>query len=347
MKRLALIWVAFAAGCGIDIDVGTDLPTDSGLIATPVTPAQCPPRAELRSFRITLDPTPLIEPSCWNDGGVPSDYTLAGETFEVLVVQRQTLGVLGMTPQRLGDSPTITVGQAFGGNENSYEWTSTHVSPSGVRGTLARFDFDRLDTRETAGTLRLESAWSCPRFTTCPVPSDGRSCSVERRFVASAIEPNAAWTAVTTPVLAGAKPYLVVIDLGALSRPEGDCVTPEMPATRELTPNARAIEAWQIAWPLVRAPTRTYALRGAPVVEAQSDFGPFSQERVAESDGGVDARETRTTTATLNLPCGNTGGRGLELTSRYECAGSGCASLPLPEDRGTCSVSVPFFTFEL
>jgi hypothetical protein len=348
MKWFALACLACATGCPIDIDLGNDRQPDAGFSPTPVTPFEvCPPRAELRSYRITLEPTAVSEPSCWNGGGVPVDHTLAEETFEVLLVQRRTLGVLGMAPQKLGDSPAITVGQAIGGNETRYEWISTHVSPSGLRQTSARFDFDRLDTLETAGVLRLESSWVCPRFTTCVTPSDSRSCTVERRLIASVIQPNASWTAVTTPVLSGARPHLVVIDLGVLSRPEGDCVTPEMPATRELTPNARAIEVWQLAWPLVRAPARTYVFRGAPAVETESDFGPIFQQHVTMRDAGVDARETRTTTAVLNLPCGNEGGRGLELASRYECEGTGCAALEPPEDRGLCSVSVPYATFDL
>ena len=347
MKWLAVFCLACASGCRMEIDLGSDDPPDSGLIATPVTPGQCPPRAELRSYRITVEPTSLGAPSCWNDGGVPVDPTLPAETFEVLIVQRQTLGVLGLSSQRLGDSPVITVGPAMGGSGTRYEWTSVRFSPSGVRTTLARFEFDRLDTQETAGTLRLEASWSCPLFTTCVTPPDARACVLERKFTASAIVPSAEWTALTTPPLAGAKPHLVVIDTGALARPEGDCETPEMPATRELTPNARAIEVWQIAWPLVRAPARTYAVRGAPAVEAPSDFGPLLQPRVSVSDAGVDAKEMRTTSAVLNLPCSNTGGRGIDLSSRYECEGTGCASLTPPEDRGSCSVSVPFSTFEL
>ena len=278
---------------------------------------------------------------------MPVDPTLPAETFEVLIVQRQTLGVLGLSPQRLGDSPVITVGPAIGGSGTRFEWTSVRFNPTGVRTTLARFAFDRLDTQETAGTLRLEASWSCPLFATCDTPPDARACALERAFTASPIVPSTAWTTVTTPPLAGAKPYLVVIDTGALARSEGDCMTPGMPATRELTPAARAIEVWQIAWPLVRAPVRIYAVRGAPAVEAPSDFGPIVEPRVSVSDAGVDAKETRTTSAVLNVPCSNVGGRGIDLSSDYQCEGTGCASLPPPEDHGSCSVSVPFFTFEL
>lgn len=327
MRAVALTLLCALTACEIDVDLGNDeLVLDAGIPSTPV-PVVCPPRVDVAAYRVTVDPTPLTNPSCWADGGLPPDAGLPLETFDALIVQGSTLGITGLATQQLGDAPAITVGSAFAGNATRFEWTTQSGSLREEIRTQAIFSFDRIDTRETAGTIALSASGL------------GRSCAVIRSFRAVAIDASAAWT-LATPELAGAKPYVAVIDLGSLSRTDATCGAPLV-----RTPTLRAIEVWQIAWPLARIPPRSIALTGAPTVELESDFGPSVQRHVSERDAGVDAKETRSTEAQLVLPCMNAT-PALELSSRYECTGAGCAALT-PDDAGTCAVRIPYSAFAL
>ena len=192
-----------------------------------------------------------------------------------------------------------------------------------------------------------------PRGATCTAAPDRASCAVTRSFVAHRIadlpEP---WSTPSTEVVEGAEPYLVALDLGALSR--GMACSPQAEIT-DSTPNLRALEVWQFAPNLIRVPPRSVAFPVAPTLELESDFPRSFESHGAQVRGrellaAPDALERRTTSASLlGRSCGASvrdGGLSvssaeLVLESRYECLGDGCTSVQ-SEDRGTCRVVVPW-----
>lgn len=387
MKPRVTLILACLAACQFDVNVG---PRDAGPgpdAGPTMLDEFCPEPAKYQAYEVRLDPTPVDTPGCWNGGIVPADHTLPAETFQVLIAstntflggvgggagggvgttaslvnQDVTLAINGLGAQKLGDAPLIKVGPATAG----FEWQSTLVSAASTlsrqeRLTTARFAFDRLDLPNTAGQLTLEARWTCVHSGgDCEVPTDSQWCAVNRTFVAQklAVVPEG-WTVPTTALLEGATPYLVSVDLGALSRPTLACPAAGL-EQYELTPTLRSLEVWQLAPFQLRVPARTFDFAGAPTVELSSDFGngtQFERTQLHGEDRALDSttRERRTSVATLNgRSCGAfmvDGGSSvrpaeLVLESTYECTGDNCGT-STATDRGNCRVVVPWLSLRL
>lgn len=383
MKTKGALLLACLAACEIGVDVGSR--DGAGPFDAGAEEQFCPAAARLVAFEVRLDAMPLTEPSCWLDGAVPANHTLPEETFEVLVATSTTttfsgaagtgggsgtvtfpvrevvtLGLAGLGPQRLGDAPVIEVGAAMTG----FEWQRTHTTrvrrfAQEERFTTARFEFDRLDLSQSAGQLVLSARWSCLPFGTgCTRPADRQSCSVTRPFVARRLpDVPARWTTPITPEVEGAEPYLVSLDLGALSRAGMTCAPPELVAdVTDSTPTLRALEVWQLATDVIRLPGRRITFPVAPSLELESDFQRDSQsvtpqlharDRALTGDG----LERRSSSALMyGRRCGASFADAgayvreaeLVLESRYDCFGdAGCAAVR-SADRGTCRVVLPW-----
>ena len=382
----ALCWLLLA-GCTIPVNVGSLASGFGGGGGGGVSGVDCTEPGTRRAYRVTLAETAVDDPNCWDGGVVPADHLLPAQTFDIVVASTTvfygtfsvspaplktelTLGLDGLPAQQLGNAPEIIIGEGIGGEGTRFDWTRVRRSRATVmddatetRSTFARFDFDRFDTAQTAGTLALSSSFSCtpgppPRNAPCGAPRDTEKCEVIRTFVATPSTLAARWFVPTTPTLEGSTTYLVSLDLGAISRPDMRCVVTRPPTllVEELTPNLRALEVWQANASTVRVPPRSYQLGEAPRLDLESDFSaPPNEVQVQELTGlpVVDARELTTTRAGLpGRICGffpdgayYRSPELLELESASDCTGSACPGGAI--DRTFCQVAIEYFAIEL
>ena len=370
-----------AVACDIPVNVGSRVAAPApGPTGAGGGSATCD-EGKLSAWRVTLDATSVADPTCWN-GGLPADPKLPEETFEVLVMSSQaqlTFAVAGLSPQRLGHAPVITVGEAMSGGATSFDWEENIFEfggPSGlfqITDTHAVFGFDRLDTLQTAGSLflasRRQSCWfdgdagcafrpdaGCDslRDAGCDPPQ----CALVRTFTATQRDVSSAWTTLKTEPLDGARKYLVSLDTGIEANSSSWCSGGQTLQARTVSrPTLRTLEVWQATESVVRVPRHTWNFGEARAIEVASDFlAPpgNAQLRQWEADPAPDAHETRTTLAKLEPnPCGffrtspsSRPGPVLQLESSYECVGAGCASARGAE-AGTCRVEMPWFAIEV
>lgn len=369
--RLASFPLLLLVGCAFPVDLG---PLDNGFSGAggglgffdSGVPSGCDPPEKLRPYRVTLAQTDVNNPNCWQSGLVPDNHTLPQESFEALLVikgAQATLGVAGLSEQPLGDVAVVSVGEGVAGTRSSFIWTAIANSrglavddPREKHTTEAIFEFDRLDTPLTAGTLTLTSLWECtpggpPRSAPCrPAPRDAAGCSVVRNFVAEPIAIPSRWVTPITPPLEGASAFLVSLDLGAVAGARCGIIGQPAPNSLE-TPRLRSLEVWQQTSDVVRMVPRSYQLGDAPLIEVSSDFGPAPadlQSRTVDSTPSPDMKETRTTSARLVVrPCTSLPPT-LQLESSYRCSGPGCPlDLTGNPAHTFCELGVGWFAVEL
>lgn len=374
--RRALIFTLLCAlaSCAFEVKLGSSPPPVGGGGGGGFLGSTCS-APQLFAYEVTLEPTP-IPPSCWFDGG--TQVTLAEERFTAVFLHApistfatgptstQTLALVGLGPQLMGNAAPVKLGEAVGGNDTVFDWDDTLIqwqptgTASNVLNTRAQFVFDRLDTTLTAGTVHLRSQWTCVPDGDggCPPPlSFVPSCEFDRRFLAQRTDVPAGWVAEPAELIPGAQQVIASLDTGALEETGTFCWgSPGRWLIERHVPAMRRIERWQFepTTGTLHVPRRTLILGDAPAIT----YGPtlsllLNPQARVELTTQPDAEEQRVTRLVVNssdctfgITSSSFSRPSIGFESQWRCRGSGCTTVA-GTDHGWCAGSFEFFTIPL
>jgi hypothetical protein len=305
---------------------------------------------------------------CFRSGVVPPNSTIPGTTVEVLIWQTSTgtqfIALDELGTWQLGDAPTIRPPPAAEG----LAWQRLESKPIGTsylenRLTSQRFSFNDLSATTTQGTLTQRAQYSCTANTSaCPTgdlrPFDAASCELTFSLNAQQVPLTAKWTTPVTPLVTGARRYLVAID----PMPVFTIATPscfrngQVPTGRSTytETGSRAYAVWQTwtigAQSFLRTDDGNWRLGDSPAIRLGADLLATGGTYVATTStqnpqsSYVETRATRVSYPQLTT---SEGMGPFELSSTYSCTGNCPTGNLAPFDAASCSASVGSVAVEL
>lgn len=320
--------------------------------------------ASFRAYNLSISGATLPA-SCYRNGVLPVNPTVAPRTLEVLVWNAggttRFIALGELLAYQLGDAPTIRPPTAVEGSGTSMAWLRNQQKPIADQYTEARqtqgsFTFVDLTASSTTGTLALNSQFACiTNRTSCPVgaaaPADSVSCSTSLTVNAQAVPLTAKWTTPETAVT-GATKYLVALDytpVQTISVPS--CFrTNNLPAGRGnvTEQNMRELDVWQVftigPTSYLRTTRQTVNLGDAPTIRIDADLGSADggsftlNASLLTSFSGL-YEETRSTAVNTSALATDVVSARVALSSSYSCT-PGTSTCPVgtlaPADAASC-----------